>query len=356
MSIRFAPVAKALALSLACALTSCSQLEEIVVGRAAEQAVRGDHDEWLRDGALHAVLCGTGSPLPDPNRAAGCVAVMAGGQFYLVDVGPGSWEQVQLWGLPRAQLSGILLTHFHSDHIGELGEATVQSWIAGRSGELPVYGPPGVEQVVDGFRRAYALDAGYRQEHHGDALAVGGGLAVARPVSLPAADAAAVVLERDGLRITAFAVEHRPASPAYGYRFDYGGRSVVVSGDTARSENLARHAHGADLLVHEALVARLVERLSERLAERGATRLAKMASDIVGYHATPAEAVATAVEAEVSMLVLTHLVPAVPGPLLDFVFLADVDVPASLTVVIGKDGTHFTLPSQSGAIDVSELA
>ena len=109
------------------------------------------------------------------------------------------------------------------------------------------------------------------------------------------------------------------------------------------------------MLVHEALVARLVKRLSERLAERGATRLAKMASDIIGYHATPADAVATAVEAGVSMLVLTHLVPAVPGPLLDFVFLGDVDVPSSLTVVIGEDGTHFTLPPGSSVIDVSEL-
>jgi len=348
-------VATAALLSVALGFASCSQVEEVLVGRAADQATQGDHDEWLTDGALHAVLCGTGSPLPDPNRAAACVAVMAGGQFYLIDVGPGSWEHVQLWGLPRAHLSGILLTHFHSDHIGELGEATVQSWIAGRTGELPVYGPPGVEQVVAGFRQAYALDAGYRQKHHGAALAEGGGVAVGRPVPLPAPDDDAVVLERDGLRITAFAVDHAPVAPAYGYRFDYGGRSVVVSGDTARSPNLTRHAHGADVLVHEALVARLVKRLSERLAERGATRLAKLASDIVGYHATPADAVATAVEAGVSILVLTHLVPAVPGPLLGFVFLGDVDVPSSLTVMIGEDGTHFTLPPQSDVIDVGEL-
>jgi ribonuclease Z len=350
-----AALATAALLSLALDLTGCSQLEDLLVGRAADQALRGDHEEWLEDGSLHAVLCGTGSPLPDAGRAAACVAVMAGGQFFLVDVGPGSWEQVQLWGLPRARLSGVLLTHFHSDHIGELGETTVQSWIAGRSGPLPVYGPPGVEQVVEGFQRAYALDAGYRRTHHGNALAADGAEPVARPIPLSAPDAAAVVLERDGLRITAFAVDHTPVSPAYGYRFDYGGRSVVVSGDTARSPNLAIHARGADVLVHEALVARIVKGVSDRLAERGATRLAKLAADILDYHATPAQAVEIAAEAGVKMLVLTHLVPAVPGPFLNFVFLGDVDVPDALTVVIGEDGTRFTLPPQSDAIDVDEL-
>jgi ribonuclease Z len=342
-------------LALAIAPSGCSRLEDFLVGRAAEQAARGDNEAWLSDGALHAVLCGTGSPLPDAGRAAACVAVMAGGQLYLVDVGPGAWEQVQLWGLPRARLSGVLLTHFHSDHIGELGETAVQSWIAGRAGPLPVYGPPGVEEVAEGFRRAYALDAGYRRAHHGGALAADGAPLEARTVALPAPDGAAVVLERDGLRVTAFAVEHEPVAPAYGYRFDYGGRSVVVSGDTARSANLARHSQGADVLVHEALVARLVKRLSERLAERGAARLAKLSADILDYHATPAEAVATAVEAGVKMLVLTHLVPAVPGPFLNLIFLGDVDVPDELTVVIGEDGTHLTLPAQSDVIDVGEL-
>ena len=163
-------VATAALLSVALGFASCSQVEEVLVGRAADQATQGDHDEWLTDGALHAVLCGTGSPLPDPNRAAACVAVMAGGQFYLIDVGPGSWEHVQLWGLPRAHLSGILLTHFHSDHIGDLGELNLQAWAGGRREPMKVYGGPGVDRVVEGFNAAYQLDQGYRTTHHGEAV------------------------------------------------------------------------------------------------------------------------------------------------------------------------------------------
>src|SRR5262245_18437412 len=109
MGIRSAGLTAVALLSVAAGMASCSQVEEVLIGRAADQAMQGDHDEWLKDGMLHAVLCGTGSPLPDPNRAAACVAVMAGSQIYLIDFGPGFWEQVPLWGLPRAHLCGILL-------------------------------------------------------------------------------------------------------------------------------------------------------------------------------------------------------------------------------------------------------
>src|SRR6185503_3248787 len=77
---------------------------------------------WLNDGQLHVVLCGTGSPLPDPNRAEACTAIIAGGEFVLVDTGSGSWRKGVVNNLPAQNLSAILLTHFHSDHIGDLGE------------------------------------------------------------------------------------------------------------------------------------------------------------------------------------------------------------------------------------------
>jgi ribonuclease Z len=337
------------------ALAGCSKVEEFLIGRGADTVTRGDRDELVSDGSLHVVLCGTGSPLADSKRAAGCVAVMAAGQLYLVDVGPGSWENVQLWRLPRTKLSGVLLTHFHSDHIGELGEAMTQSWIAGRTGPLPVYGPVGVDKVVAGFQQAYELDGGYRHEHHGDALQVGGNQLVAKAIALPSPDGSAVVLERDGLRVTAFAVDHRPVAPAYGYRFEYRGRSVVISGDTARTENVTLHSKGADVLVHEVLAHRFIKMLSEELGRRGDERMAQLTADILEYHADPAEAVAVAEEAGVRVLVFTHLVPAVPGPFLNHVYLGDVDVPDSMTVVIGEDGTAITLPGDSTEIDIGEI-
>ena len=87
-----------------------------------------------------------------------CVAVFAAGRFWVVDTGPGSWNRLALWQVDGRNIGGVLLTHFHSDHIGELGEFNLQTWGAGRPGPLQVFGPPGVERVVAGFNEAYALD------------------------------------------------------------------------------------------------------------------------------------------------------------------------------------------------------
>ena len=105
--------------------------------------------------------------------------MLAGGEFVLVDVGPGSWETVATSGLPTGDLSAMLLTHFHSDHIGDLGEAITQSWIAGRARPLDVYGPTGTERVVAGFDQAYAADAQYRTAHHGEQFMPAGAAAAA---------------------------------------------------------------------------------------------------------------------------------------------------------------------------------
>ena len=166
----------------------------------------------------------------------GLHCIIAGGEFVLVDTGSGSWRKVAVNNLPAQNLSAILLIHFHSDHIGDLGEALMQSWAAGRNHKLEVYGPPGVEQVVAGFEQAYSLDTGYRVQHHGEEWmprAAAG--AIAQPIKLKSNEATALVFERNGLKVTAFKVEHDPASSAYGYRFEYRGRVVVVSATLQRA-------------------------------------------------------------------------------------------------------------------------
>jgi ribonuclease Z len=341
---------------LVVAAASCERIESLVYDRAAQQVLQGDRDELLDDGAMHVVLCGTGSPLPDPDRAAACTAILAGGRMYLVDVGPGSWENVQTWRLPRARLAGVLLTHFHSDHIGDLGETVMQSWVAGRETPLAVYGPPGVLRVTEGFRLAYGLDSTYRIAHHGgDVMPPSASTIVAHTIEEPPPGESAVVLDEDGLRIFAFPVDHRPAQPAFGYRFEWGGRSVVVSGDTAKSESLVKHAKGADVLVHEALAAHMIQRVHQVLAARGAARMAKLTSDIVNYHTTPADAVAEAEAAGVRTLVLTHLVPPPINPIVGWLFLAGVEVPDGLELVMGDDGTHVRLPRDSDVIEVGTI-
>ena len=127
-----------------------------------------DRTDLLEDGRMHVVLVGTGGPVANERRVSQCTAIIAGGEFLLVDTGPGSARNVSLLKLPGAYLSGVLLTHYHSDHIGDLGETNTQSWIDGRTESLEVFGPEGVEEIVQGFNRAYALDVTYRNEHHGE--------------------------------------------------------------------------------------------------------------------------------------------------------------------------------------------
>lgn len=140
---------------------------------AQQQNARAGRTELLSDNQMHVVLVGTGCPIFDPNRSGPCTAVIVDNEFYLVDCGPGSWNACLAAQLPVKQLSGVLLTHFHSDHIGELGEVFTQNWITGGPqetdrGPLPVYGPEGVQQVVDGFNAAYAQDFVYREDHHSE--------------------------------------------------------------------------------------------------------------------------------------------------------------------------------------------
>jgi ribonuclease Z len=331
-------------LALAAALAAAPGCERLVA-RQVERNLQRVDDSVLESPDLQVVLCGTGSPLPDAERAASCTAVIAGGHFVLVDVGPGSWEVLDLANLPIGRVDAVLLTHFHSDHIGDLGEAVTQSWIAGRAAPLEVFGPPGTARVVAGFADAYARDVDHRVAHHGEqAMPRAASGAVARELAVPPAGAATPVFERDGLRVTMFAVDHAPVEPAVGYRFDFAGRSVVVSGDTRKSANLAAHARGADLLVHEALHPGLVGRAVEAARRLGRERLAKLAGDIPGYHASPVEAAETAREAGVAHLVLTHLVPAPPNALARRIFLEGVAEAYDGEVTLGEDGMRFALP------------
>jgi ribonuclease Z len=318
----------------------------LLTAQAWAQAAAQPDTAMLTDGQMHVVLCGTGSPLPDATRASACVAVVAGGEFVLIDAGPGSWRQAALSNLPAANLSAILLTHFHSDHLGDVGEAVTQSWIAGRNKPLEIYGPSGIEKVVAGFAQAYAFDVGYRVAHHTEAMMPrGAAVAVAKAIALKTPDAAALVFERNGLKITAFKVEHDPVSPAYGYRLEYRGRSVVISGDTAKSANLVKHAAGADILIHDVLAKNLITMGANNFARQGNERRAKMARDVLSYHASPAEAAALAAAAKVETLVFTHMVPAPVTPQIEQVFLNGVADVFKGKVVLGKDGMRFDLPA-----------
>ena len=332
-------------------------VQDAVLRRVIARRLAPPPRDLYAGGAMRVLLCGTSSPMPHPSRAKACTAVFAGGRLWVVDVGPGSWNELALWRVDGAPIGGVLLTHFHSDHIGELGEFNMQTWVAGRAAALRVFGPPGVERVVAGFSEVYALDTGYRIAHHGaDFLPPDRALMEARPVVVPPQPGAtAVVVDEDGVRITAFAVTHTPVRPAYGYRFDAGGRSVVVSGDTIKDPALVAAARGADVLVHEAQAQHLVAMIREQAAQTGLARIAKIMGDIPTYHTSPVEAGEVANEAGVRLLVLSHLTPPPPTRLLDGVFVRGLDAVRPHGWILGDDGLLVTLPYGSDAVEIDSL-
>ena len=312
--------------------------QDLAFARLA-RAIFSDTPPARFDG-LRVFLCGTASPLVAPGRAQACVAVTAGDSLYLVDAGSGSAATMQLAGEPTQHLRAILVTHFHSDHITAIPDFNLNSWVAGRSAPLRIVGPPGVERVVAGFNEAYALDRGYRVARHG-AQMLPPALAVLR--AEPAVPG--VVLEEDGLTVTAFAVDHRPVAPAYGYRFDYAGRSVVVSGDTVVVPSLEAAAKGADLLLHDVLSVPIVQAL-EVAARQAGVRAAKIFADIPSYHAPAAELGALAERAGVRMLGLYHFVPAPRNFLMQRMYRRDLPNDTVFT----EDGMVFELPAGGTAI------
>jgi ribonuclease Z len=311
----------------------------------------------ISDG-LYAGLCGTGSPMPDAHRAGPCITVMAGGHFFIVDAGEGSTKNILLMKLPIREAEAILLTHFHSDHIADLGEMELQRWVGGsHKTPIDIIGPTGVERVVEGFNLAYQLDAGYRVAHHGpETVPPKGAGGIARSFALSdAPDASAVVYDKDSVKITAFKVDHRPVTPAVGYRFDYKGRSLVISGDTVYSDSLLEHTKDADVLFHEALNTAMVQLMNDNAGETGSPSLAKVTHDIPSYHSTPEDAAKIAHAANVKHLIYYHIVPPLPSTIFNRAFLGNAKNYYKGPITIGKDGMVIFLPPNSDRIEIKKV-
>lgn len=331
-------------------------LGEAFYDRAVKANYGRDATGDLPDG-LHVILCGTGSPIPDPSRSGPCTMVIAGKQVFVVDTGSGAGRRIGQIGVPLAKLDAVFLTHFHSDHIDGLGEVLMLRWAgSGRPQPTPIYGPSGVERVVAGFDTAYTADYGYRIAHHGaDIMPRSGAGGDARPFTFAPGQASRVISDANGVRITAFRVKHDPVEPSVGYRFDYKGRSVVISGDTAPTPAVAKMCNGCDVLVHEVLNSEMVGKISAAARKAGDARIAKIMSDIPGYHTSPVEAARIARQGKAKMLLFTHIVPMMPTSLLHPYFLRGVADAYSGQVAMGEDGMRISLPARSGEIERANM-
>ncbi|NBU27567.1 MAG: MBL fold metallo-hydrolase [Caulobacteraceae bacterium] len=322
-----------------------------VMDQTIRRSMTADLVAGLPDG-LHAFVCGSGSPLPDPQRTGPCLAVIAGDRVFLVDAGEGAAETLARGALPAARIEQVFLSHFHSDHIDGLSAVALQHWV-GRAATTPLMltGPQGVERIASGLNELYAIDNGYRTAHHGAAVAPPSGAGfVARRFEMPQGPSQVTVLDDRGLRVTAFRVAHGPVEPAVGYRFDYKGRSLVVSGDSAVSSNLVRVAKGADLLVHDALSPMLVRRLKAASLAAGRKNQGKILEDIINYHASPEQIADQARGAGVSALLMTHIVPPLPLKALEGPFLGQARDRFKGQLWIARDRDLISLPAGGKAI------
>jgi len=247
---------------------------------------------------IEITLLGTGSPVPDPNRAGPSTLVRAGGQVFLVDCGRGVLQRATAVGVGAGGLSALLLTHLHSDHIGDLGDLLITRWIttfAPDPAPLPIIGPPGTAETVEAMLKAFGHDIGYRLAHHADLTA---------PPSIEVHEyTEGLVWDRDGVSIRAAPTDHRPVAPTIGFRIESGGTSVVLAGDTVPCATLDELATGAGALVHTVIRKDIVAQIPQQRLK-----------DICDYHSSVEQAAATAARAGVGTLVMTHYVPAlVPG-------------------------------------------
>ncbi len=320
-----------------------------VFQRAAAGGMRASLKSELPDG-LHAAFCGTGSPLPDRSRAGPCLAVIAGQHIFVFDAGEGASETLALMGISPGDIDTVFLTHLHSDHFDGLGPLALQHWAnASAQAPLRVVGPEGASRVAAGLNEVYAIDRGYRIAHHGEQVLPPSGFGIAAEDFVMPQDAPQLVVhDADGVRIIAFPVLHAPVDNAVGYRIEYAGRSIVVSGDTARSSSLTRAAQGADLLVHEALATELNQIMQDAANTNSRENVGAIFHDILSYHSSPQEAGAAAQEAGVDALALTHFLPPTPIPGLDQVFVRDARRAFDGPVWAMRDGDVISLPAAGG--------
>ena len=245
---------------------------------------------------IEVTLLGTGSPMVDPKRAGPSTLVRAGGQTFLVDCGRGVLQRAAAIGVGAANLSALLLTHLHSDHITDLSDVITTRWVTTFvPTPLPVIGPPGTAAVVEATLAALAPDISYRIGHHAD---------ITEPPIIEVHEyTEGPVWESDGVEIRVAPTDHRPVEPTIGFRIEHDGASVVLAGDSVPCASLDKLAAGAGALVHTVIRKDLVQQSPQQRLR-----------DILDYHSSVEQAADTAARAGVGILILTHYVPGIqPG-------------------------------------------
>ena len=301
-----------------------------------------------REDTLKVVVCGSRSPLPSPGRAEACILVEAGDDIYIFDLGNGSMDNLVQYQVPWPNVKAILITHMHSDHIADLPDAHLQSWVQGRNAPLMVYGPEGINLVTKGFELAYLADYQYRNEHHGDDMLP---MSVAGYNAIQIRDNKLIPNNTPGLEILPFVVDHYPVNSAFGFKISYKGRTVVISGDTIHDGSVQKYSKDVDLLVHSAISIDIVERM-RKLAP--IPQMDKILLDIQDYHTSIKEAGEIARDANVKHLLIYHSIPTPRNTVMERVFFRPIEgIYEDYT--LSDDGTRVVMPVGNNEIVIDKI-
>jgi ribonuclease Z len=270
------------------------------------------------------ILLGTGYPYPRAERAGPSCAIVVGDRVFVVDAGRGVGMRIAAAGISWSSIEAAFLTHLHSDHIDGLPDLFHSTWEFGAGKPFELYGPKGTQEVANGLLQFYGPDILIRRDLTEKLPAAG-----AR-INVHEIQEGVVCNVPDVVKITAFLEDHPPVKPAFGYRFDAGRHSIVITGDTRPNPNLVKFATGADILVHEAYV--------RRNSATGADDDPRWS--IYKYHSSAREAGETAEKAKVKILVLTHLIPA---DATEQDFMDEAKKSFSGKIIVGRDLTNLRL-------------
>lgn len=244
---------------------------------------------------LKVTLLGTGSPEPRMDRFGPSILVEAGKQKLLFDCGRGATQRIEQLKVPFAEVDALFLTHLHSDHVIGIPDLWLIGWPRGRKSPFRVWGPEGTKEMMAHLEQAYQFDIHIRRDVD-EKLPAQGVVVEAKDIEQ------GVVYENGGIKITAFAVDHGLVKPALGYRIDFKGHSVVLSGDTRPSENLIRFSEGTDVLIHEVMD-------PEAFRARNPSVTSERAQRVAEHHTTPEQAGTVFARVKPKLAVYSHIVP-----------------------------------------------
>jgi len=257
-------------------------------------------------------LLGTGAPVPSMERFGPSILVEAGGQKLLFDCGRGAAQRLWQLKIPLGKINALFLTHLHSDHIVGIPDVWLTGWIPAVYGrrELPlqVLGPTGTKDMMDNLVKAFSWDITTRAKEKNKADS--GALVIAKDIR------EGVIWENKEIKITPFTVRHSDfIDSALGYKIEYAGRTLILSGDTRYSENLIRYAKGADVIIHEVAA-----------ANEQTMQTSPLVNQILGFHTSPEEAGKVFEQTKPKLAVYSHIVlltaePSIPPPTMNEVIL-----------------------------------